>query len=66
MRLGAEGGRGSAEFYMPAIGGRQSYRTIEVGRIEMPVGSHHAVLRALSKPGEAVVNARALRPVREG
>jgi hypothetical protein len=28
------------------------------------MGSHRAVLRALSKPGEAVVNVRALRLVR--
>jgi len=49
-----------AEF---ATGGWQRYRTVEVGRVELPVGSHRAVLRALSKPGEAVVNIRAVRIV---
>jgi hypothetical protein len=44
-------------------GGGQRYRTVEVGRVEMSVGSHRAVLRALSKPGEAVVNIRAVRLV---
>ena len=44
-------------------GGGQRYRTVEVGRVGMSVGSHRAVLRALSKPGEAVVNIRAVRLV---
>jgi hypothetical protein len=51
-----------AEF---ATGGWQRYRTVEVGRVELPMGAHRAILRALSKPGEAVVNVRALRLVRE-
>ena len=49
------------EFTVPATGGWQSYRTVEVGRVKLPAGSHSAVLRALSKPGEAVVNIRAVR-----
>jgi alpha-L-fucosidase len=49
------------------IGAAQAgaYRTVEVGRVELPMGAHRAILRALSKPGEAVVNVRALRLVRE-
>jgi hypothetical protein len=66
MRLEVEGGAGAPEFTVPATGGWQSYRTIEVGRVELPMGAHRAILRALSKPGEAVVNVRALRLVREG
>jgi len=66
MRFEVEGGVGAPEFTVPATGGWQSYRTIEVGRVRMPFGSHRAVLRALSKPGEAVVNVRALRLVRAG
>jgi hypothetical protein len=59
-----EGGAGVPEFNVPATGGWQSYRTVEVGRVELPMGSHRAVLRALSKPGEAVANIRAVRLVR--
>ena len=61
MRLEIEGGAGSPEFTVPATGGWQSYRTIDVGRVELPLGSHRAILRALSKPGEAVVNVRSIR-----
>ena len=63
VRLEIEGGAGVAQFTVPATGGWQSYRTVEAGRVTMPVGSHKAVLRALSKPGEAVVNVRAIRLV---
>ncbi len=49
---------------VPATGGWQSYRTVELGSVKMPIGSHPVVLRALSKPGEAVVNVRQLRMVR--
>jgi len=65
MRLEVEGGRGELEFEVPATGGWQTYRTIELGRVELPVGSHRAILRAISKTGEAVVNVRAIRLVRE-
>ena len=64
MKFEVEGGAGAPEFAVPATGGWQSYRTVEVGRIALPTGSHRAVLRALSKPGEAVVNVRAVRLVR--
>ena len=66
MRFEVEGGAGVLEFTVPATGGWQSYRTVEVGRVVMPFGSHRAVLRALSKPGEAVVNVRTVRLVRGG
>ena len=49
------------EFTVPATGGWQSYRTVEIGRVALAVGSHSAALRALSKPGEAVVNVRSVR-----
>ncbi|MBU6208824.1 MAG: hypothetical protein KGR22_02830, partial [Planctomycetes bacterium] len=62
--LEIEGGSGAPEFTVPATGGWQSYRTIEVGRVELPLGSHRAVLRALSKPGEAVANIKAIRLLR--
>ncbi|MBU6313210.1 MAG: alpha-L-fucosidase [Actinomycetales bacterium] len=61
MRLEIEGGSGAPEFTVPATGGWQSYRTIEAGRVELPLGSHRAILRALSKPGEAVANIKAIR-----
>jgi alpha-L-fucosidase len=63
VRFEVEGGEGVAEFAVPATGGWQSYRTIEIGRVEVPSGSHRAFLRALSKPGEAVVNVRSIRLV---
>ena len=63
IRLEVEGGKASAEFTVPATGGWQSYRVIELGRMEIPAGSHRAVLRALSKTGEAVVNVRSIRLV---
>jgi hypothetical protein len=63
VRLDIEGGAGLAEFTVPATGGWQSYRTVDAGRVTMPAGSHKAVLRALSKPGEAVVNIRSVRLV---
>ena len=65
VQFEVEGGSGTAEFNVPATGGWQSYRTIEAGRVELPFGSHRAILRALSKPGEAVVNVRSIRLVRE-
>jgi alpha-L-fucosidase len=55
-----EGGRGTLEFTVPATGGWQSYRRVGLGQVELPMGSHRAILRALSKPGEAVVNVRSL------
>lgn len=54
----------SLDFTVPATGGWQSYRTVDVGRVKLPLGAHSVVLRALSKPGEAVVNVRAVQLVR--
>ena len=54
----------SIDFTVPATGGWQSYRTVDVGRVTLSAGAHSAVLRALSKPGEAVVNVRAVKLVR--
>ncbi len=65
MRLEIEGVSGALEFTVPATGRWQLYRTIEVGRVELPLGSHRAILRALSKPGEAVTNVRSIRLIRE-
>ena len=53
-------------FTVPATGGWQAYRTLELGRVTLRRGSHRAVLRALSKPGEAVCNVRAVRLRRLG
>ena len=64
MRLEVDGG-GATEFTVPATGGWQSYRMVDAGRVTVPAGAHRAILRALSKPGEAVVNVRAVRLVRE-
>lgn len=60
-----EGGNRALEFTVPATGGWQSYRTVELGRVELSMGSHRATLCARSKPGEAVVNVREIRLVRE-
>jgi alpha-L-fucosidase len=65
VRVDFEGGSGTAEFTVPATGGWQSYRTLEIGQVSFPFGAHRAVLRALSKPGEAVANVRAIRLVRK-
>ncbi|MEY3141684.1 MAG: hypothetical protein RLY21_177 [Planctomycetota bacterium] len=63
-RLAFEAGGAALEFIVPATGGWQSYRTVELGKVELPAGSSVAALRALSKTGEAVVNVRAVRLVR--
>jgi alpha-L-fucosidase len=61
MRFEVEGGNGVLEFVVPATGGWQSYTTLQIGRVAVPFGAHRAVLRADSKPGEAVANIRAAR-----
>jgi alpha-L-fucosidase len=61
MRLEFEGGSANLEFTVTATGGWQQYRTVELGSVTLPEGSHRVVLRALNKPGEAVVNVRAIR-----
>jgi hypothetical protein len=60
MSFEVEGGLGALEFSVPATGGWQSYRRLDLGSVELPAGSHRAILRALSKPGEAVVNVRSI------
>ncbi|MEY3026771.1 MAG: hypothetical protein RLZZ238_1668 [Planctomycetota bacterium] len=61
--LEVEGGTTTSEFTVPATGGWQSYATVELGRVSIPMGSHRAILRARTKPGEAVVNVRSIRLV---
>ena len=63
VKLEVEGGSAPLELTVPATGGWQSYRVVELGKIDIPLGSHRVVLRALSKPGEAVVNVRSIRLV---
>jgi hypothetical protein len=60
MSFEVEGGLGALEFSVPATGGWQSYRRLDLGSVELPAGSHRAILRVLSKPGEAVVNVRSI------
>jgi hypothetical protein len=45
-------------FTVPKTGGWQQYRVVELGRVKLPAGEHTLVLRAMDKPGEAVVNVR--------
>ncbi len=61
VQFDVEGGTSTPEFVVPATGGWQSYRTVEIGRVDIPAGSHRATLRALSKSGEAVANVRSIR-----
>ncbi|MBL8760202.1 MAG: alpha-L-fucosidase [Phycisphaerae bacterium] len=58
MKLETPGG--ALEFTVPATGGWQQYRMVELGRVKLAAGEHTVVLRALSKPGEAVVNVRGI------
>lgn len=53
-------------FAMPATGGWQSYRSVELGSVKLAAGSQDCLLRARSKPGEAVGNVRAIRLRRRG
>ncbi|MBM4110734.1 MAG: carbohydrate-binding protein [Phycisphaerae bacterium] len=64
VKLEIEGGAGAPVFTVPATGGWQSYRIVEAGTVELPMGSHRAILRALSKPGEAVANIQSIRLIR--
>lgn len=56
MKLETPGG--VLEFKVPATGGWQQYRVVELGNVKLPAGEHKLVLRAMNKPGEAVVNVR--------
>lgn len=51
---------GDLGFTVPATGGWQQYRVMEVGRVTLLPGSHVLTLAALTKPGEAVVNVRTI------
>jgi alpha-L-fucosidase len=61
---GAAPAAAALELKVPATGGWQKYRTVELGRVSFAAGDHRLVLRATSKPGEAVVNVRSIRLVR--
>jgi alpha-L-fucosidase len=65
IRLDVEGGASTPEFTVMGTGGWQEYRTVVLGSIELPAGSHRVTLRALSMAGEAVVNVRSIRMVHE-
>jgi alpha-L-fucosidase len=54
------------DFTVEGTGGWQDYREFELGALDVPAGSQSVLLRASSKPGEAVVNVRSIRlvPVR--
>jgi alpha-L-fucosidase len=53
---------------VPATGGWQKYRTVDLGTWTVAPGQHRILLRALSKPGEAVINVRSITlvPMAEG
>ena len=51
---------GDLEFIVPATGGWQQYETVSLGKITLDAGAHALVLRALTKPGEAVANVRSV------
>jgi alpha-L-fucosidase len=47
-------------FDVAGTGGWQQYRQVELGTLTLPAGRAELTLRALSKPGEAVLNLRSL------
>ncbi|MCX5688543.1 MAG: hypothetical protein NTV94_01900, partial [Planctomycetota bacterium] len=53
---------------VPATGGWQKYRTVDLGAWTVAPGQQRILLRALSKPGEAVINVRSitLSPLADG
>jgi alpha-L-fucosidase len=63
LRFEVEGGAQSPAFSVPGTGGWQAYRPLAIGPITLTEGSQRLTLRALSKPGEAVVNLRLVRLV---
>jgi alpha-L-fucosidase len=65
-RVSLDCGGSRVDFTVEGTGGWQDYREFELGVLDVPVGSQSVSLRAASKPGEAVVNVRAIRlvPVR--
>jgi alpha-L-fucosidase len=48
-------------FRVAGNGGWQDYREVELGELALPAGRCELALRALDKPGEAVLNLRSLR-----
>ena len=48
------------EFEVAGTGGWQQYRKVELGTLELSAGRGELVLRASTKPGEAVLNLRSL------
>jgi hypothetical protein len=49
------------QFKVGGSGAWQSYQTVDLGLMTLPAGRSEVVLRALDKPGEAVLNLRSLR-----
>ncbi len=54
-------GESELRFTVGGTGGWQRYATVDLGMLEVQAGRSEVVLRALSKPGEAVLNLRSLR-----
>jgi alpha-L-fucosidase len=52
---------GKLSFRVVGTGGWQDYRSVDLGTLDLPAGRHEIELRAVDKPGEAVLNLRALR-----
>ena len=66
IRFGVDDGTQTPEFTVPATGGWQAYRAVELGRVRLPATSARVTLSALRKAGEAVANVRSIRLVPEG
>jgi alpha-L-fucosidase len=60
-QLALQGGTTVLEHTVAGTGGWQSYREFEIGTVRLSAGRAELALRARSRPGEAVVNVRALR-----
>ncbi len=56
-------GASKLAFRVAGTGGWQDYRDVELGELDLPAGRCELELRALDKPGEAVLNLRSLRLV---
>lgn len=52
---------GDLMFTVPKTGGWQQYQTLSIGRVRLEAGQQAVTLAALTKPGEAVANVRAVR-----
>ncbi len=51
---------GNMEFTVPPTGGWQRYQVLSLGHLKLGAGAHSLVLRASTKPGEAVANVRSV------